>query len=168
MPIPSTTGSSYAAQSVGQNQLNIVKGPFDSIDVSEPVAAGATIVAGSVAHLAAGELNPGLVAGAMPIYMFTGSDDFVASRTDGQMGGGVLKGFRHTAPVELATTEYVGTLAPGDALTAGANGAVDEGKLRAQAAGEPIVGHVTKAPYKNHEGHMVIHFLPAWEDGVYA
>lgn len=169
---------SYAPQSIGTRQLNIRKGSFDSIDATLSADTGETIYAGRVAYKKAnGTLGLGLVTGALPIFMFTDSTDPVAARSTGMMPGGKLKGFRHNAPVELSTTEFVGltSAAIDTPLTAVTQPTADsailaasKGKLRAATTGEPVVGYLTKASYKGAEGQTLIDFVPAYVAGTVA
>ena len=166
---------SYQPQSIGRRQLNIRKGEFTAIDVTASADPAAPPLAGRVCHItAAGVMKLGLAAGKLPVFAFTGADENVSSRPEaGMMPGGKIKAFRHNAPVELGTTEFVGltTEAEGTALTsanAGADAALDSGKLRVAAATEPVVAYLTKKSYKSSEGQTMIDFIPAYEKGVYA
>ncbi len=164
---------SFLPQSIGRAQLNIRKGDFNSIDVT--AAANGDIVAGRVCHVGTdGKLVQGLAAGKLPCFAFTGTTDNVSARPEvGMMPGGKIKAFRHNAPVELATTEFVGltTETEGTALTsANATGdsAGNSGKLRVATGNEPVVAYLTKKAYKGAEGQTLVDFIPAYKAGVFA
>ena len=169
--------TSFQPQSIGKRQLNFRKGAFSStIDAEVSAKDGETPRAGRVAHIDAnGELVEGLVAGALPVYIFTDFEDPVTSRPEvGMMAGGQFTVFRHVSAAEFASTEFDGALsgaAIGTALTsssASGDAAEDQGKLRAAGAGEPVVGYLTALPYKGAEGHQLVDFLPAYIAGTFA
>jgi hypothetical protein len=165
---------SFQPQSIGKRQLNIRKGEFTAIDVTAAADPAAPPLAGRVCHVGTAGLKLGYVPGKLPCFAFTGADELVSARPDpGMMPGGKIKAFRHNAPVELATTEFIGltTEAEGTALTsadAAADGAANSGKLRVATATEPVVAYLTRKSYKSSEGQTMIDFIPAYVKGVYA
>jgi len=174
-------GTSFQPQSIKTQQLNIRKGPFDSVSIDElPAATPANddekIHSGMVVHVDDNrEVVRGLVDGKLPAYAFTDADDPVHARPEvGMMAGNRIKAFRHNAPVELSTTQFTSAITdatpigtPLTSANAGGDAAADSGKLRPRAASEPIVGYLTRPVYKGSEGHDIIDFTPAYVAGTY-
>ena len=183
--------TSFLRQSIGRNQLNILAGPFDERSVRKNLveATPSEVIAGRICHENAdGKAALGLEGVAnpvsLPLYAFTNADEPNTRRDNLNAGGDVEQGmmpgnrltfFRHNAPNELATTEFEGLTADpvGTPLTAyntfaGTDGDADlNGKFRARAGSEPVVGYLTRKAYKQADGQTVIAFTPAWIPGTY-
>jgi len=183
--------TSFQPQSIGTNQLNILAGPFDERSVRKNLqeATAESIIAGRICHEDTdGKAVLGLEGIAapvsLPLYAFNNAKEPNTRRdnldgsgdvTQGMMAGGSHSFFRHNANNELATTEFEGLTSDpvGTPLTAYNDFAASDGdatlngKFRARAASEPVVGYLTRKSYKQADGQTVIAFTPAWIPGTY-
>lgn len=104
-----------------ENQLDAKKGwpSPTALDFTAKISANVlySMVAGQVAHLnSAGELEPGVVAKQMGLFLFQGKTDLDVNASGGTAGGvtqwipinpkGGVACFVAKAPMELETTEY--------------------------------------------------------------
>lgn len=183
--------TSFQRQSIARHQLNILAGPFDERSVRKNLqeATAGEIIAGRICHEDTdGQAVLGLELIAepvsLPLYAFNNADEPNTRRDNfnadgdvelGMMPGGRISFFRHNAPNELVTTEFQGlTASPvGTPLTAYNTAATSDGdadlngQFRAQASGEPVVGYLTRASFRQADGMTVIAFTPTWIPGTY-
>lgn len=147
------------------------------------------LVAGMCCHLGPdGRLYPGVANKQLGLFLFQGVNDLdviQTGRADWRIATptGVVSALWATGAVELETTEFVTvdnsgnplTYNVGDMLRSPTTGA-DAGKLTNQnvtltpdsTPGNPataVVGIVTKPPYRNAYGVLVLRFIPVWYPG---
>lgn len=179
-----------------EHGLDVAKGWFEpaALDFAAPLSANVTfeVPAGRVMHVNdAGELETGVGATDMGIFLLNGSEDYDVSNPGTTPAGnfmhqaiapkGVMSGLVAKGPYEIESTEFDDnqTYGAGDLLTAAvANTTLATGGVLTNAGSggggdveqfvDPVCGVVSRGRFINSHGIPVLAFWPEYIPGAYA